>query len=192
MTGGLAIRVAVYVQDLTGDVGRGLQEQDAVHDVADLADPAERGKPVAEAFVAFRRVDRGLDDAGETALTRMPQEAYSMASDRVAAARPPLVSAARTAGVPEFAESATVAETLTTWPPCRVAISAMARCVSQKNPVRLTPDHAGVVSGGVVGERLGDEDARVVDEGVDAAEPSAALRRRPGRRSRGRRCHRQR
>ena len=28
---------------------------------------------------------------GETGLTRMPREAYSMASDRVAAARPPLV-----------------------------------------------------------------------------------------------------
>ena len=27
----------VYVQDLTGDVARGLQEQDTVHDVADLA-----------------------------------------------------------------------------------------------------------------------------------------------------------
>jgi hypothetical protein len=37
---------------------------------------------------------------GETAVTRMPREAYSTASDLVAAARPPLVSAARTAGVP--------------------------------------------------------------------------------------------
>ena len=54
---------AVYVQDLSGDVRRGLQEQDAVHDVADLAHPPERGKPVTEAFVAFRRVHRGLDDA---------------------------------------------------------------------------------------------------------------------------------
>ena len=62
-----------------------------------------------------------------------------MASDLVAAARPPLVSAASTAGAPEFANSARVAEMLTTWPPYRVAISAMARWVSQKNPVRLTP-----------------------------------------------------
>jgi hypothetical protein len=37
------------------------------------------------------------------------------------------------------------------------------RWVSQKNPVRLT---------GVIGERLGDVDAGVVDEGVDAAEAS--------------------
>ena len=35
---------------------------------------------------------------GETALTRMPRAAYSMASDLVTAARPPLVSAARAAG----------------------------------------------------------------------------------------------
>jgi hypothetical protein len=50
---------------------------------------------------------------GETALTRMPREAYSTASDRVAEARPPLVSAARTEGVLEFAYSAIVAEMLT-------------------------------------------------------------------------------
>ena len=76
---------------------------------------------------------------GETALTRMPREAYSMASDLVAAARPPLVSAASDRGAPESATPARVAETLTTWPPYRVAISAMARWVSQKNPARLTP-----------------------------------------------------
>ena len=76
---------------------------------------------------------------GETALTRMPRAAYSTASDRVAAASPPLVSAVSTAGVLESATSAKVAETLTTWPPYRVAISAMTHWVSQKNPARLTP-----------------------------------------------------
>jgi len=40
---------------------------------------------------------------GETALTRMPRAAYSMASDLVAAARPPLVSAASPDGALEFA-----------------------------------------------------------------------------------------
>ena len=75
---------------------------------------------------------------GETALTRMPREAYSMASDLVAAARPPLVSAVRAAGTLEFAYSAMVAVRLTTWPLPRLSISAMARCVSVKNPVRLT------------------------------------------------------
>ena len=43
---------------------------------------------------------------GETALTRMPREAYSMASDLVAAARPPLVSAVSAAGASAFAASA--------------------------------------------------------------------------------------
>ena len=40
---------------------------------------------------------------GETALTRMPREAYSTASDLVAEARPPLVSEVRTEGTLEFA-----------------------------------------------------------------------------------------
>ena len=40
---------------------------------------------------------------GETALTRMPREAYSMASDLVAEARPPLVSDVRTDGALELA-----------------------------------------------------------------------------------------
>ena len=50
---------------------------------------------------------------GETALTRMPREAYSTASDLAAAASPPLVSAASTEGACEFATSARVAEMLT-------------------------------------------------------------------------------
>jgi hypothetical protein len=49
-----------------------------------------------------------------------------------------MVSAAKTVGVPEFAASAGMAKTLTTWPPYRLAISAMTRWVSQKNPVRFT------------------------------------------------------
>jgi len=56
-----------------------------------------------------------------------------------------LVSAASTAGAPESATSAKVAETLTTCPPYRRAISAMARWDSQKKPVRLTPTGGGVV-----------------------------------------------
>jgi hypothetical protein len=40
---------------------------------------------------------------GETALTRTPRDAYSMASDLVAAARPPLVSEVRTDGALELA-----------------------------------------------------------------------------------------
>src|SRR5215831_4641072 len=42
---------------------------------------------------------------GETAFTRIPRLAYSMASDLVAAFRPPFVSAASTAGTPAMAWS---------------------------------------------------------------------------------------
>src|SRR5580704_9221343 len=61
MAGDLA---TVYVQVHARDVGRRLEEQDAVDDVADLAGVAERGSLVAEVGVAFRRVYRRLDDAG--------------------------------------------------------------------------------------------------------------------------------
>ena len=69
----------------------------------------------------------------------MPREAYSMASDLVAAASPPLVSAVSTEGALELALSTRVVVMLTTWPWPRFSISATARWVSQKNPVRLTP-----------------------------------------------------
>ena len=72
-------------------------------------------------------------------MTRMPRDAYSMASDRVAAARPPLVRAARTDGLPDSAWSAMVALMLTTCPRPRRSISATASWVSQKNPARFTP-----------------------------------------------------
>jgi len=49
-----------------------------------------------------------------------------------------LLSAVSTEGVLELAWSASVIVMLTTWPPPRSSISAMARWVSQKNPVRLT------------------------------------------------------
>lgn len=40
---------------------------------------------------------------GATAFTRMPRLAYSIASDLVAALRPPLVSDASTEGTPDIA-----------------------------------------------------------------------------------------
>ena len=76
---------------------------------------------------------------GATALTRMPREAYSTASDRVTAARPPFVSAVSAVGSTESARPAMLALTLTTWPPPCFSIWPMARWVSQKNPARLTP-----------------------------------------------------
>ena len=58
----------------------------------------------------------------------------------------------------------------TMWPPPCFSISATARCVMWKKPARLTPSIGGEVGLGVLGERLGDEDAGVVDQRVDAAE----------------------
>jgi len=51
-----------------------------------------------EGLVVLLGVHRGLDDAGETALARMPRPAYSMARDLVADCTPPLVSDASTEG----------------------------------------------------------------------------------------------
>ena len=53
---------AVDVQDLAGDEGRGFQEQDAVHDVADMAHAAERRKQAAEPMtVALRQPEEPGD-----------------------------------------------------------------------------------------------------------------------------------
>src|SRR5690349_9633009 len=109
---------------------------------------------------------------GETALTRMPREAYSTASDRVAAAGPPLVSAARTEGTLEFPWSARVAEMLTTWPAAGLQHVGDGPLGQPEEPGEVDAGHQGVVLGGVVGERLGDADAGVVDERADAAEAS--------------------
>jgi hypothetical protein len=53
---------AVDVQDFAGDEGRGLQEENAADDVADLAHMAE-GVERAERLVALRRMPGRLDDA---------------------------------------------------------------------------------------------------------------------------------
>jgi hypothetical protein len=101
---------------LAGRIRERPQQQDASHDIAHLAGPAGRGKPTAGPSVAVRRVHRGLDNAGCAALTKNAAGGVPRRpATPVAAARPPSVSAASTAGVPEFATSAMVAETLTPW-----------------------------------------------------------------------------
>jgi hypothetical protein len=60
------------------------------------------GELRAEPGVALCRVGVWIIP-GETAFTRMPREAYSMASDLVADARPPLVSEVSTDGELELA-----------------------------------------------------------------------------------------
>ena len=64
---------AVNVEDLAGDEGD--DSGNRMPSTTSLTRP--RG-PVAECVVAFRRVHRRLDHAGETALTQMPREAYSI------------------------------------------------------------------------------------------------------------------
>src|SRR3954471_3291080 len=94
-----------------------------------------------------------------------------MASDLVADCRPPLVSETSTEGTVLFAWSTRLVVSCTMWPPSSWrSICAMASCVVLKKPVRLTPDQRVVVLGGVVGERLGDEDPGVVHECVHPAE----------------------
>ncbi len=93
------------------------------------------------------------------------------AATSVAAAMPPLLSEASTEGTSERADSSSVVVMLTMWPPPCRSIGSMTRCVRWKKPPTLTLITVGVVVGRVVGERLGDEDARVVDQGVDPAEP---------------------
>ena len=54
---------AVDVQDLTGNEGRRLQEEDAVDDVTDLAHVTDRGELVTEPLIARHRMLGCPDDA---------------------------------------------------------------------------------------------------------------------------------
>ena len=62
---------AVDVQDLPSDVGRGLQEQDAVDDVADLADAAERGKLATEPLVSAASTEGACEFATSARVAEM-------------------------------------------------------------------------------------------------------------------------
>ena len=83
----------------------------------------------------------------DTALTRTPRDAYSIASDRVTAASPPLVRAASADGLVLSAWSTRLVEMLTTWPPPWVTICCTARWVTWKNPARFTAVMAAKSSG---------------------------------------------
>src|ERR1700740_40562 len=72
-----------------------------------------------------------------TAFTRMPREAYSMASDLVAAFSPPLVSEASTAGRPLIGWSARLVVIWTIWPEPWASITLVAAWLTKKKPARL-------------------------------------------------------
>ena len=75
---------------------------------------------------------------GETAFTRMPRLAYSMASDLVAACRPPLVSEASTDGTPAIGVVDQARGDVDDVPAAlRRASAATASCVTWKKPARL-------------------------------------------------------
>jgi hypothetical protein len=67
-------------------------------------------------FAVEDPVDDVLITPGATALTRTPRDANSVASERVTASRPPLVSEARAEGASLLAWSTRLAVMLTMWP----------------------------------------------------------------------------
>ena len=95
MAGALA---AIDVQDLAGDEGRAFQEQHGVDDVAWISPIRPTGCRSARNSCVSGGCIGVLMMPGETAFTRMPLLAYSMASDLVAAFNPPLVNEASADG----------------------------------------------------------------------------------------------
>jgi hypothetical protein len=94
---------AVDVEDLPGDEACVLKIENSLRDVFRLTHPLERVEQ-RHSLVGFGSVNM----PGAKAFTRMPREAYSIASPRVAAVRPPFVSDASTASTFEFAYSTRV------------------------------------------------------------------------------------
>ena len=88
---------AVDVQGLAGDEGGSFEIEDSLDDVVNLTDTS-KGVKGRQGVVRTRVLLRVLMTPRETALARTPREAYSMASDRVTASSPPLVSTASAEG----------------------------------------------------------------------------------------------
>ena len=112
---------------------------------------------------------------GATALTRTPRDAYSIASERVTAANPPLVRAVSAAGLMLSAWSTRLVVMFTTWPlPC-ATICSITRWERWKKPARFTAVIDRIVVGGVLREWLADVDPGQVDQAVDPPEPIERL-----------------
>ena len=88
---------AIDVEGLPGHEAGRFEIEDRFHDVCDLSHSAERVEG-AERLMRLDGMHRVLMTPGATAFTRMPRFAYSIASDLVAAPRPPFVRDASTEG----------------------------------------------------------------------------------------------
>src|SRR5258706_11485787 len=120
---------AIGVIGLARHEARRFQIEDRAHDLRDLAHPRPSGCSLASCACVSTGCIGVLMTPGATAFTLMPSFAYSIASDLVAALKPPFVSEASTDGTWEFACSIRLVVICTTWPLCRFSISAMASCV---------------------------------------------------------------
>jgi hypothetical protein len=112
---------------------------------------------------------------GATAFTLMPTFAYSIASDLVAALKPPLRQRGehgRHVGVRVFDQARRDLHDVAAMPLFHLRDSELR---DVKEPHKVDTQHSGVISLGILSERLGDEYAGVVDERIDAPEPGQAF-----------------
>ena len=165
----------VDVQDLAGDERGPFEIQDAVDDVADLAHPAEGVERRPGPRTTQASCSGVLMTPGATALTRTPRDAYSIASERVTAASPPLVSDASAEGSLLSAWSTRLVVMLTTWPLPWATICPITRWVMWKNPARFTAVIAEKSSGVYSVNGLPMKIPAVVDQAVDPTEPIERL-----------------
>jgi len=104
------------MKDFSRDKSRLLKVEDGVDDFVRLAHPAHGCRPARNSYISGECIGVFVA-AGDTAFTRMPRLAYSIASARVAAINPPFVRAVSAAGSDASGCSATSEDVmLTMWP----------------------------------------------------------------------------
>jgi len=114
---------------------------------------------------------------GATAFTRTPREAYSIASERVTAASPPLERATRADRRSLLGRSTMLVVMLTMWPLPWSTICSDRALGDVEEPGEVHGGDRRVVVGRVVREGLADEEPGVVDQAVDPPEPIERLLR---------------
>src|SRR3984885_10802340 len=104
---------------------------------------------------------------GATAFTLIPSLAYSIASDLVAALKPPFVSDASTDGTWEFRVFDQARRDLHDVAAMPLLHLGDGELCDVKEAREVDAHHSRVISLGILSERLGDEYASVVDERID-------------------------